>query len=135
MYRILFRTQNLSEVKEYCYKSWTKILENRASVQDFIFAKEIRMGTYRRAHSLPEMSFLIFQVSEKAPPPPGVTIAARRMVEDPNNEPQYGERVPYVIARGPPNTRLVDRAVDPLEFLQDRFLLHHSQVASNSLTS
>lgn len=45
--RILFRTQDLSQVKDYCCKSWHKILENRVSVQDFIFAKEVRMGTYR----------------------------------------------------------------------------------------
>ena len=45
--RILFRTQDLSQVKDYCCKSWYKILENRVSVQDFIFAKEVRMGTYR----------------------------------------------------------------------------------------
>ncbi|KAF9455997.1 hypothetical protein BDZ94DRAFT_1276753 [Collybia nuda] len=101
--KILFRTQNLSDVKEYCCRSWMQILENRTSVQDFIFAKEIKMGTY----------------SEKGQPPPGVTVAARRMVADPKNEPQYGERIPYVITRGPPDARLVDRAVDPLEFLQD----------------
>jgi len=34
-------------VKDYCCKSWYKILENRVPVQDFIFAKEVRMGTYR----------------------------------------------------------------------------------------
>lgn len=45
--RILFRTQDLSEVKEYCCTTWQKILEDRASVQDFIFAKEVRLGTYR----------------------------------------------------------------------------------------
>jgi hypothetical protein len=45
--RMLFRTQDLSEVKEYCCRSWTKILENSAPIQDFIFAKELRMGTYR----------------------------------------------------------------------------------------
>lgn len=45
--RILFRTQDLSEVKDYCYRSWTKLLDNKASVQDLIFAKEVRMGTYR----------------------------------------------------------------------------------------
>jgi DNA polymerase zeta len=45
--RILFRRQDLSQVKEYCWRSWIKILENRASIQDFIFAKEVHMGSYR----------------------------------------------------------------------------------------
>ncbi|KDR84999.1 hypothetical protein GALMADRAFT_131759 [Galerina marginata CBS 339.88] len=81
--RILFRTQNLSEVKDYCCRSWTKLLENKASVQDFIFAKEVKMGTY----------------SDRGPPPPGVVVAARRMIFDPNNEAQYGDRIPYVIVR------------------------------------
>ncbi|KAI0348054.1 hypothetical protein BDW22DRAFT_1350202 [Trametopsis cervina] len=101
--KILFRTQDLSKVKEYCCSTWTQILDNKASVQDFIFAKEVRLGTY----------------SDKAPPPPGVAVAARRMLEDPNDEPQYGDRIPYVIARGPPGTRLVDRAVAPDVLLRD----------------
>ena len=42
------------------------------------------------------------------------------MLSDPNNEPQYGERVPYVIIKGPPGSRLVDRAIDPLELVQNR---------------
>ncbi|KAI0296211.1 hypothetical protein BC826DRAFT_1005902 [Russula brevipes] len=97
--KILFRTQDLSDVKQYCYKSWLKILENKVSIQDFIFAREVRMGTY----------------SDKVPPPPGVIVAARRQLEDPNNEAQYGDRIPYVIARGAPHDRLVDRAVAPEE--------------------
>ncbi|KAH9835559.1 uncharacterized protein C8Q71DRAFT_709525 [Rhodofomes roseus] len=102
--KILFRTQDLSKVKEYCCRTWAKILENKASIQDFIFAKEVRMGTY----------------SDKVPPPPGVTVAARRMLADPNNEPQYGDRIPYVIVRGDPDSRLVDRAVSPEELLNNR---------------
>lgn len=47
VHRILFRTQDLSQVKSYCYKTWSKILHNRISLQDFIFAKEVKMGTYR----------------------------------------------------------------------------------------
>lgn len=64
---------------------------------------------------------LITVYSDQAPPPPGVAVAARRMLEDPNDEPQYGDRIPYVIARGPPGTRLVDRAVAPGVLLNDRY--------------
>jgi len=56
--------------------------------------------------------------SDRVPPPPGVTVATRRMVLDPNDEPQYGERVPYVIIRGT-DSRLVDRAVAPEELLNN----------------
>jgi DNA polymerase zeta len=100
--RILFRTQDLSRVKRYCYSSWEKILENRASIQEFIFAKEVRLGTY----------------SDKAPPPPGAMVAAKRRTIDPNDNPQYGDRIPYVITVGEPNTRLADRAVPPEEMFQ-----------------
>lgn len=99
--KILFRTQDLSQVKQYCCRTWSKILRNKVSFQDFVFAKEVKMGTY----------------SEGGPPPPGVTVAARRMLHDPNDEPQYGERVPYIIARGSPHTRLIERAVTPEEIL------------------
>lgn len=57
--------------------------------------------------------------SDKVPPPPGVMVAARRMLNDPCGEPQYGERVPYVIVRGLPGARLVDRAIDPLDLIND----------------
>ncbi|KAI0732391.1 hypothetical protein C8Q72DRAFT_874307 [Fomitopsis betulina] len=101
--KILFRTQDLSKVKEYCCRTWARILENKVSIQDFIFAKEVRLGTY----------------SDKVPPPPGVAVAARRMLEDPNAEPQYGDRIPYVIVRGDPDSRLVDRAAAPEELLNN----------------
>jgi hypothetical protein len=45
------------------------------------------------------------------------------MMQDPNDEPQYGERVPYVIIRGQPNSRLLDRAVAPLELLDNWYFL------------
>jgi len=42
------------------------------------------------------------------------------MLQDPNDEPQYGDRIPYVITRGLPGSRLVERAVGPMEVLNDR---------------
>lgn len=91
-------------MKEYCYRSWSKILANKAPIQDFIFAKEVRLGTY----------------SDKGAPPPGAMVAARTKTKDANNEPQYGDRVSYVIIRGAPDSRLVDRAISPEEMFDGR---------------
>ena len=44
------------------------------------------------------------------------------MVEDENNEPQYGDRVPYIIIRGEPRTRLLERAVAPEEMFTTRYV-------------
>ncbi len=59
--------------------------------------------------------------SDRGPPPPGAAVAARRLAEDPNDEAQYGDRIPYVIIREGP-TRLVDRAVAPEGILNDRYI-------------
>ncbi|KIJ26923.1 hypothetical protein M422DRAFT_271959 [Sphaerobolus stellatus SS14] len=93
------KTQDLSAVKEFCQESWRQILDGTVSVQDFIFAKEVKLGTY----------------SDKGAPPPGAALAGKRVLEDPNDEPQYGERIPYVITRGEPGAKLMDRAVPPEE--------------------
>lgn len=45
--RILFRTADLSLVKEYCQRQWTKLAMGEASPQDFVYAKEVKMGSYR----------------------------------------------------------------------------------------
>ncbi|KAF9509344.1 hypothetical protein BS47DRAFT_1349354 [Hydnum rufescens UP504] len=91
--KILFRSQDLSEVKEYCVQMWTKILAGKVSVHDFTFAKEVRLGMY----------------SETAPPGPGPVVAALQAKDDPRKE-IYGDRVPYVITRGGPKEKLADRA-------------------------
>ncbi|KAF2460555.1 hypothetical protein BDY21DRAFT_280750 [Lineolata rhizophorae] len=101
--KILFRTADLSQVKEYFQRQCMKIMTGRISIQDFLFAREVRLGTY----------------SDKGPPPPGALIAARRMLEDPRTEPQYGERVPYIVVSGAPGARLIDRCVAPETLLED----------------
>ena len=95
--KILFRTADLSQVKSYFQSECTKIMKGKVSVQDFCFAREVKLGTY----------------SDKGPPPPGALISTRRMLEDPRAEPQYGERVPYVVITGAPGARLIDRCVAP----------------------
>jgi DNA polymerase zeta len=95
--KILFRSADLSQVKSYFQTQCEKIMRGSVSIQDFCFAREVRLGTY----------------SDKGPPPPGALISTKRMLEDARAEPQYGERVPYVVITGAPGARLIDRCVAP----------------------
>lgn len=99
--KILFRTSDLSQVKSYFQEQCEKIMRGSVSIQDFCFAREVKLGTY----------------SDKGPPPPGALISTKKMLEDARAEPQYGERVPYVVATGAPGARLIDRCVAPEELL------------------
>ncbi|KIW14238.1 hypothetical protein PV08_07020 [Exophiala spinifera] len=101
--KMLFRTSDLSQVKRFFQAQCAKIMRGSVSIQDFCFAREVKLGTY----------------SDKGPPPPGALISARKMIEDPRLEPQYGERVPYVVVTGGPGARLIDRCVAPEVLLND----------------
>ncbi|XP_047961036.1 DNA polymerase zeta catalytic subunit isoform X4 [Salvia hispanica] len=100
--RIYFESQDIYKVKAYVLRQWTKILSGRVSIQDFVFAKEVRLGTYaERAYSLP----------------PAAIVATKSLRKDPRAEPRYAERIPYVVIHGEPGARLMDMVVDPLELL------------------
>ena len=99
--RILFETKNLSRVKEYVQKQFHKISINKVSVIDFCFAKEVRYGTYKNEKYLP----------------PGAIVAQKKVDEDHRKEPQYRERVPYVVVLDPTKTRIKDRCISPEEFI------------------
>ena len=100
--RLFFEHQNLSEVKAYLQRQWSRILSGRVSLKDFIFAKEVRLGTYStRGSSLP----------------PAAIVATKAMRADPRAEPRYAERIPYVVIHGEPGARLIDMVVDPMELL------------------
>ncbi|EXJ82232.1 DNA polymerase zeta subunit [Capronia epimyces CBS 606.96] len=101
--KLLFRTADLSQVKRFFQAQCAKIMRGSVSIQDFCFAREVKLGTY----------------SDKGPPPPGALISARRMLQDARLEPQYGERVPYVVVTGGPGARLIDRCVAPEVLLSD----------------
>lgn len=99
--RMLFETADLSQIKAYFQAQCAKIMRGTVSVQDFCFAREVRLGSY----------------SDKGPPPAGALISARKMLQDARAEPQYGERVPYVVITGAPGARLIDRCVAPEDLL------------------
>jgi DNA polymerase zeta len=85
-----------------------KITTGRVNVQDFIFAKEVKLGTY----------------SDNGMPPPGAVLSMQKMRLDPRAAPEYGERVPYLVAyEAGPKSRLVDNILAPEDFLSDRYII------------
>ncbi|KAF9430485.1 DNA polymerase zeta [Podila epigama] len=100
------KTQDLSSVKSYFVRQLTKILDGRIPVPDLMFGKAVKMERY----------------SENGVPPPGAVVSARRMDLDPRAQPQYGERVPYVVVHGDPGARLTDQVVEPKELLKNKDL-------------
>ncbi|CAI5743529.1 unnamed protein product [Hyaloperonospora brassicae] len=99
----LFASCDLTLVKERLEKYWQQILENRVPLKDFIFAKEVRLGTYSNGSA-----------------PPAALVSAMAMEKDPRAEPRYAERVPYVVVNGPPGARLMDLVVSPDEYFDKR---------------
>lgn len=99
--RILFNTKNLSLVKSYTLNQFYKILLNKVVIKDFCFAKEVRYGTYKNEKYLP----------------PGAVLATERVDKDPRSEPQYRERIPYVVIQDSTKQRVKDRCVSPEDFV------------------
>ncbi|RDA88970.1 hypothetical protein CP532_0637 [Ophiocordyceps camponoti-leonardi (nom. inval.)] len=97
--RLLFETSDLSQVKRYFQEQCDKLMRGSVSIQDFCFAKEVKLGSYVDSG------------------PPGAIVGSRRVQADARAEPQYRERVPYVVVAGGPGARLSDRCVAPEELL------------------
>jgi len=87
-------------VKEYCIQEWNKILGGKVTVEDFVFAKEVRLGTY----------------SEKGNPQAHAVVGALLDAEDRGSY-IHGDRVPHAIARREPGGRLAETAHHVKEFL------------------
>jgi DNA polymerase zeta len=104
--RILFTSADVSAVKEYVERQWKRIISGRVSIMDFIFAKEVRLGTYA-ADRAPGGALASSSI------PPAALVATKAMGRDPRAEPRYGERVSYVVVHGEPGARLIDMVVEP----------------------
>ncbi|KAJ1955852.1 DNA polymerase zeta [Linderina pennispora] len=96
----LFATNDLSQVKSFITDEISKVSQGEYPMMDFFIAKEVRLGTYS-AQVLP----------------PHAKVSMDDMQSDARAEPQYGERVPYVVVDGGPNARLTDQVVRPLALL------------------
>ena len=103
----------LLQVKSYCLRQWEKILSGRVSLADFVFAKEVRLGTY----------------SNKGPAPPAAMVAAKAIAQDPRAEPRFSERVPYIVVHGPPGKLFFSSW-----WLYNRYIIMQNNVVSEQKT-
>ncbi|XP_052020506.1 DNA polymerase zeta catalytic subunit isoform X2 [Apodemus sylvaticus] len=101
--KLLFETRDISLIKQYVQRQCMKLVEGKASIQDFIFAKEYRGSfSYRPGACVPALE-----------------LTRKMLAYDRRSEPRVGERVPYVIIYGSPGLPLIQLIRRPAEVLQD----------------
>jgi DNA polymerase zeta len=97
--RLLFESKDVSRVKRFVQRIMRRICSNRMPLADFIFRKEVRLGTYKDVL------------------PPAAVVASRAMESDPRASPRHGERVAFVVVYGGQGAALKDCVVSPRDFL------------------
>ncbi|EDW74045.1 uncharacterized protein Dwil_GK21718 [Drosophila willistoni] len=99
--RLLFETPDVSRIKQYVCRQFTKLLSGKANLQDLIFAKEFRgLNGYKPTACVPALE-----------------LTRKWMQRDPRRIPRRGERVPYIIINGPPGVPLIRLVRSPHEVL------------------
>lgn len=101
--RIIFESKDISKVKEFVQRQFTKLLQGRVSFQDLIFAKE-----YRGANGYKPGACV-----------PALELARQWTRKDCRKEPRVGERVPYVVVYGAPGLPLIQLIRSPDVVLAD----------------
>jgi hypothetical protein len=102
-FRLLFTRNDEKLIKEYVQRQLVKILTyQKINVADFIFAREVRFGTYK---------------SDEINRLPLSAIAAKQMESlNPRHIVSFAERVPFVIV-SKPFSKLYQQVVELNEFL------------------
>ncbi len=116
--KLLARTRDITQVKSYVQRQFQKVLAGgNENLSDFVFCKEVRLGTYAADRQPKEMANEEEEDLEAGSRPHSAIIALQRMQQDPRDAPQYAERVPYVIVYGQGNNRLRELVASPHELV------------------
>lgn len=124
--RILFETCDVSAVKRYVCRQFTKILSGRANIQDLIFAKEFRgINGYKPGACVPSLELTRYVSDNRLKLYSRVRavkiyiIYRKSLAIDRRSEPRRGERVPYLVINGPPGVALIRLVRSPHEYLNN----------------
>ncbi|KAH9259415.1 hypothetical protein BASA81_002458 [Batrachochytrium salamandrivorans] len=102
----LFLSRDLSKVKLVLLTQLDRVFQGSVSLQDFVLTGKVKFGSYAKDRK---------QVGNY---PPAAVVGDKMFSRDAQAKPLYKQRVPYLVACGPPQSRLVDLVVDPLELLR-----------------
>lgn len=101
--RLLFETKDLTIVRKDLAHLVRRIQTERVPLSDFIFRKEVRLGTYKEGHL----------------PPAGI-VATNAVSRDSRAAPRHGERVAFVVVYDRPGAPLRECVLSPEAFLAAR---------------
>jgi DNA polymerase zeta len=126
--RLLFEPpHDIARVRRYVQRHWQKIEQGRIAVNDFVFCKEVRLGSYKEGYN-----------------PPAAVVAQKLVNEDPGAGPLYKERVPFLIALPHADENYSNRdrnlAISPGTFVTDisfrinePYYIRHTKMALHRL--
>lgn len=95
---------------------------------DFVFAKEVRLGTYAADRKTKQRSSIDDEDGGPVDPeegqrPHSAIVSIQKMLEDPRCGPQYAERIPYVVVYGVSGaSRLRELVASPDELIANPYL-------------
>ncbi|KAI0558305.1 DNA polymerase zeta catalytic subunit [Gracilaria domingensis] len=98
--RMLFETKNVSLVKKYVQRLCRRLHQGRIPLADYIFRKEVRLGSYKEGHL-----------------PPAAIVATKAIERDPRAVPRHGERVPFIVIYERPGAPLKDCVISPVDYV------------------
>ena len=94
----VFHERDLSILRLYLERVWLKVMEGDINAKDFVFAKEVKLGSYKMI--------------------PAAGYAGLRLGDlDPMLEPAYKERVKYLVLKGTESDKVKDLVVPVGEYL------------------
>jgi hypothetical protein len=85
------------------FRCFDKLYTGKIMLKDLIFAKEVRLGTYRGNNI-----------------PPSAQVAWRKYMRDNNYLPRYKEREPYIVVNNNMKINLKEKVMSPDEFVANK---------------
>lgn len=99
--RLLFETRDLSVVKRNLRRLCTRMQTERVPLADYVFRREVRLGSYKEGHL-----------------PPAAIVASKAVEHDARAAPRHGERVAFVVVYDQPGAPLKDCVIAPDAFVR-----------------